>query len=931
VTSEGPISAETSAPVLLLVGAAPSLKDGLVAALTRRGVYVETVPVDGVHKAVIVTAPDIVVVADELEQDGATRALDELASSPLTSVVPVAVLCEEPSLEQRLEAFRHGATAVVPRLPSMDGMAAALIELAREIPEHASQPGELGESTLRDFTDALSHRLRTRLLDQAPTGADKEVRLVFGGGRPLARLVDDFVQQLEHHVVHAESLAPGREIVLGPDRDLLNEAELEMGDLSLAGMRVALADDDAARADVVAQDLRVRGATVLVTDLTPNESRFDRLRRLHPNVLVVGEEHLRGTGYGLVRRAHSDARLRWTTLLVVEWEQVCPDPGQPFALDQLAARLVAMMGAEQELRRRVLEGKAFDTRLEITGPARLLYALTDSPIPLRVTVQTTRARVELDVSDNLIVGASASRIPSVDERLEGPAALAALLTLSGGRVRLTPVGRPAAANIMAAVDMALDLADKELEAGRVRSFSVRPEPRLPSIAPVPAQAAPPEAASTLLEAVSAPPEAASALLEAVSAPPEAASAPPEAAAELIDEATALDQETVALPPPLPVRAGGASTPGIAAESAAAAPGPAVEAPAGGTDSGPATSAEPVTASTPTGGTSPRRAPFARWLAAHAVRGSAVSRYLQTSRLSRRLRMDAWSRTLKINAALGALIGLLGIALVVILATGGREDGASASAARSSDATAAPAASAKPPSVPTQAPGALDLKLALPPAANPAAPSCDDLLKGTAPVRGPSAALSYQLMLQGRRALIRGDLDAAQRAYCSSLRFDPGNAAGQVELARLLLIRRDGNAGLRQVETALELDPGSRVLKGLLGDALARLGRYEEARRAWYEEAQLTLDSEGAGRALLVSLSRAARRYRSHHAWGEVERFFRRVAVLEPGNVEAALGIAQALLSLGVPDEARAWARYAQSLSPHHPEATELLRKLGQRD
>jgi CheY-like chemotaxis protein len=896
VTHEGPDSSETAAPVLLLVGAGSSLKDGLVEALTRHGVYVETVPVEGVQKAVVVTAPDIVVLSDDGKQGGAIRVLDDLASSPLTSLVPVAVLREEPTLEQRLEAFRHGATAVVPRSPSMDGMAAALTELVRGIPERSSQPGELGESTLRDFSEALSHQLRTRLLAQTPAGSDREVRLVFGGGRPLARLVDDFVQQLEHQVVHVESLGPGADIELGRSAELLNAAELQLGDLSLAGMRVALADDNAARADVVTQDLRVRGATVLVTDLDPNGPSFDRLRRLDPNVLIVGEEQLKGPGYGLVRRAHSDSRLRWTTLLVVQWEQVCPDPGQPFALDQLAARLVSVIGAEQELRRRVAEGSSFDTRLEITGPARLLYALADSPTPLRVTVQTPRARVELDVSDNLIVGATASRIPSVDERLEGPAAVAALLTLSGGRVRVTPVGRPAAANIMATVDMALDLADKELQTGRIRSFSVRPEPRPPSVVPA-GETAPLREQAAALRAPSP------VLPVASSEAPAAASVSPE----------------------------GSPAPAIVTAPASPAPGSMIESPAGETDSEPGMSAELVTAPTSTENASPGRTLSPRWL--------AMLGHFRTDAFSRRLRirMGAWPRTLRINAALGAFVGLLAIALVVILVTGGGSQPEAGSAASApTNATAAPAASAKksdsrstaPGAADDRASGALDLKLALPPAGNPTAPSCEELLKGTAPVRGPSVALSYQLMLQGRRALIRGDVNAAQRAYCSSLRFDPGNATAQVELARVLLIRRDGNAGLRQVETALELDPGSRVLKGLLGDALARLGRYEEARRAWHEEAQLTVDSEGAGRALLLSLVRAARHHRAHHAWGEVERFYRRVAVLEPGNVEAALGIAQALLSLGVTDEARAWTHYARRLSPHHPMASELMRQLG---
>lgn len=864
MTGEGSVRSESSAPVLLLVGAASSLKAGLVEALTRHGVLVETVRVDSAQKTVVVTAPDIVVLADEAVEDGGSRVMNELGRSPLTSFVPVAMLCEEPSLEQRLEAFRLGVAAIVPRLPSMDGMAEKLAQLVREIPERSSQNfGELGESTLRDFTEALSHQLRARVLAQASSGSEKEIRLVFGGGRPLARLLDEFVQQVEHHVVHAEALAG--DALTQPTQGLLSETELMPAGLSLTGMRVALADDDAARADAVAQDLRTRGATVLVTDLDPNELRFGRLRRLDPNVFIVGEQQLKGAGYALVRRAHSDSRLRWATLLVVDWEQLCPEPGQPFALDQLAARLIAIVGVEQEIHRRVLEGNAFDVRLENTGPARLLYALADAARPLRVTVQTPRARVELDVSDHLIVGATMSR--SGGESLEGPAALAALLTFSTGRVTVTPVTQPAAANVMAAVDLALDLADKELEAGRVRPFSARPEPSVPSVEP---------AVSTASVDARAPVDG-------------------EAQHQLVvarSESTRFEASPVE-PNPEPV-----------------------------------VSAEPVAVSTQAAlDASPRPAGWSR--------GRAL--------LGRWLRL---AHERKMDAVLVAVVGLLVVALVVLLVSGrGADDGAAsapsapASPVRPGAAAASiPAASASSVESRSAAPGIGGgagqdaeqeedtLLLALPPANNPRAPSCDELLKEQAPMGGPAAAAAYEAMVRGRRALVRGDVDEAQRAYCYSVRTDPGNATAQVELARLLLVRRDGNAGLRQVEVALALDSGSRVVKGLLGDALARLGRYDGARRAWFEEAQLTAQSERSRRALLTTLMRAARRHRGRHAWGEAERFFRRVVVLEPSNIEASLGIAQALFSFGVKDEAVAWAQYVKRLSPHHPVAAELLRK-----
>jgi Flp pilus assembly protein TadD len=182
------------------------------------------------------------------------------------------------------------------------------------------------------------------------------------------------------------------------------------------------------------------------------------------------------------------------------------------------------------------------------------------------------------------------------------------------------------------------------------------------------------------------------------------------------------------------------------------------------------------------------------------------------------------------------------------------------------------------------------------------------------------------MTRGRKAVVRGDVREAHEAYCRAIQADPHNGSAQSELARLLLIQRDAKAGLRQVRTALELDPDSRVLQGLLGDALARLGRNEPARRAWLLEAQL--DGGDADKALVATYLRAARQFKNRHTWAGAERYYRRVAVFDPSNLEASLGIARALHGLGELDEARRWTAYAAKLSQRNPEVTQLARELG---
>ncbi len=75
-----------------------------------------------------------------------------------------------------------------------------------------------------------------------------------------------------------------------------------------------------------------------------------------------------------------------------------------------------------------------------------------------------RVRVSVDLSEGLVAGASAESAeddaPS-GEPWDGTHALAALLVLSSGRVRIEPVQQPATTNVMATIDVALSLADQE--------------------------------------------------------------------------------------------------------------------------------------------------------------------------------------------------------------------------------------------------------------------------------------------------------------------------------------------------------------------------------------------------------------------------------------------------------------------------------------
>jgi len=443
---------------------------------------------------------------------------------------------------------------------------------------------------VRAFGDlsALSKELRSGILSVKTSkgSEDDAIRVVLGGGRPLAQTIDEFVGRLRKHVVHAEPLkyefderAGGTVQLLGAD-GLDKDPAVE----NVSGLRVLLADEDATRADAIAQAFRAHQAMVLVTEFDPADARFARLRQADPAILLIDDASLRGAGYKLVRKLRRDTRLRWTSLLVVRWDEIWSDADGAARIARTLGTLAALAEPEQTLRQRAEMGATFDTRLEITGPARLLRALAVADKALRLTVLNPRIQVRVDLSDKLIAGARA-QLQETGEVLEGAVALSAMMVLSSGRVHVERIPEAEMVNLMSPVDVALGLADSESS------------PILPSVPP--AESVRPDAWSMPPGASVSPPKTNPliwALLAAVSvlvgigvAVFVVWSEKPKRAATV---ATALP---TAAPPPAPVAALPASA--AAPAPVASAPAPAAEASASAAPAeapAPAPSAEPPT-------------------------------------------------------------------------------------------------------------------------------------------------------------------------------------------------------------------------------------------------------------------------------------------------------------------------------------------------
>jgi DNA-binding response OmpR family regulator len=443
-----------------MVGSGDPLDAALKVALDRRGLFVEAVALESLRQAVHLTAPDLILLVGDAAAEGGEAALATLSGDPSTAAVPVALLAPDEKLESRMHAFRHGAMAVVPRTASADGVARQVTELSKEMSTHFEEKtGEIGEATFDELVELVKQELRSGILSvHAPGHQGGPMRVVLGAGRPVAQAVQEFVARLRPHVAAAEPMYYQFHTSAGGPVELLDADASAAADLQvLERLRLLLVDDDPARADTLAQELRARGALVFVTDTAGRG--LERAVGLDPQVAIVDAAGLEGPGFEVVRSIRKDLRLRWASILVAPWDEIWPEDAPTPDMEQLAARIEPLLAPEEDLAKRAAEEEAFDVRLESTGPSRMLRILVQSGNTLHLTVRNPRAVIDLDLAQNLLVGAEAR--PAEGEQLEGTAALATLLALGSGRVHVERRTNPTVANVMTPVDEALSAASAE--------------------------------------------------------------------------------------------------------------------------------------------------------------------------------------------------------------------------------------------------------------------------------------------------------------------------------------------------------------------------------------------------------------------------------------------------------------------------------------
>ncbi|MEZ4339281.1 MAG: tetratricopeptide repeat protein [Sandaracinaceae bacterium] len=466
-------------PTVLLVAEGERLAPALAARLGGRGLIVETASLEDAVSAAFVGAPDLIVLAGAAARDGGLRLLAELAAQPVTSTLPVVLVADPEEERPTSSSFRFGVVGVVDRTASADAMARHIENIVRGLPEHDGEAsGLLGEATIEEVVALFAESLRSGVLSVGgPSGPAEQI--VVRADRPVQEAIAELVERIRPLIADVKGGALRYEFHESPSVrlssfDVLDEGE-EGAAHELVGRRVLLIERNPARSDLLTQALRAEGALVAVVDGAG--SGLDLARDLMPEVVLIDGRGVEGWAREAMRAIRHDPWLRWASLLVVDEGRLWANPRRP-DLTMLAPRILSLTAADRDVASRASSRPTMMARLDLIGPIRLLRALTETGLGLRLSVQHPRARVEVDLADGLVVGATA-RIPGEREVVEGPSALATLVGLGSGRAQITHEDAPRTANVMAAPDDALAAAagERPVVAPSIPPPSLPPPPR----------------------------------------------------------------------------------------------------------------------------------------------------------------------------------------------------------------------------------------------------------------------------------------------------------------------------------------------------------------------------------------------------------------------------------------------------------------------
>ena len=190
-----------------------------------------------------------------------------------------------------------------------------------------------------------------------------------------------------------------------------------------------------------------------------------------------------------------------------------------------------------------------------------------------------------------------------------------------------------------------------------------------------------------------------------------------------------------------------------------------------------------------------------------------------------------------------------------------------------------------------------------------APSLESVAADRGLLPGLNQASEVQLLAMADAADRKQDMDTALHFVANAVRHYPDSPRTRQTHVRILLHMGDAKSALRQADRYLKHDD-DRELVLLRGDALASLGRIDEAIDVWTSGLSQRRIAQEAG----IALNGGRDQIRRGHV-AATKRLMRRASLLMPDNLEAATGVVEMMLRQDEAEPAIDWARRVVEMAP----------------
>jgi tetratricopeptide (TPR) repeat protein len=205
----------------------------------------------------------------------------------------------------------------------------------------------------------------------------------------------------------------------------------------------------------------------------------------------------------------------------------------------------------------------------------------------------------------------------------------------------------------------------------------------------------------------------------------------------------------------------------------------------------------------------------------------------------------------------------------------------------------------------------------------AAKTCTELVPNPKQgVRDPAAEGSVPWQA-ARKAIVRGDLVAAQTSMCEAAFINPASPALE-SLALLYITQNAPTEALLWLDKAEVVRPGVRDTLDLRATALTQLGKISEARSVWLKSLNIVDEDPGRRKGAADEDVALAKQHLRQGDLPRAERRLRRAVVLDPKNSPALTALAEVMLKKGRLEAAQGLGSYAVSTEPFFPDAYVVL-------